>query len=197
MNSLFLVFAVLAGVVLYVISLYNLFQTLKTRIKASIQEIGNQLKRQSSLIPNLEASVKASFSHETGIFKLLSEARASSAKAVRSGSLADSEVAIDQIQKLVPAMNVLVESNPQMQAQASLTQFMNELRDTSDKLMYSRRILIDLSQEYNMKRMTFPSNLVAQVFGFGEEKGLAGMESGSHLEVTQKDTEDVKVSLNS
>ena len=195
MNSIFILFAVLAGIVLYVISLYNLFQTLKTRIKASIQEIGNQLKRQASLIPNLEASVKASFSHETGIFKLLSEARSSSAKAVKSGNLADSEIAIDQIQKLVPAMNVLVESNPQMQAQASLTQFMNELRDTSDKLMYSRRILIDLSQEYNMKRMTFPSNLVAQLFGFGEEKGLHVMESGSHLEVSDKESEDVKVSL--
>jgi len=43
----------------YVVSVYNWLQTTLTRIKASIQEIGNQLKRQSNLIPNLETSAKA------------------------------------------------------------------------------------------------------------------------------------------
>ncbi|NCN87278.1 MAG: LemA family protein [Candidatus Pacebacteria bacterium] len=50
----------IAGVAIaaYVISIYNSLQILKTQILASIQEIGNQLKRQASLIPNLQASVK-------------------------------------------------------------------------------------------------------------------------------------------
>ena len=49
---------VLVGIGLYVMSIYNFLQTAPTRIKASIQEIGNQLKRQADLVPNLEASVK-------------------------------------------------------------------------------------------------------------------------------------------
>ena len=48
----------LIGLAFYVVSIYNGLQRLKTQIAASIQEIGNQLKRQASLIPNLEASVQ-------------------------------------------------------------------------------------------------------------------------------------------
>ena len=59
-----IIFAFLVAVVIYVFATYNKFQTTKTRIEASIQEIGNQLKRQVDLIPNLESSVKAYLKHE-------------------------------------------------------------------------------------------------------------------------------------
>ena len=63
----------LAAVVLifYVVSVYNFFVSSKARIKASVQEIGNQLKRQADLIPNLESSAKGYLKHEKGIFKEL------------------------------------------------------------------------------------------------------------------------------
>ena len=59
----------------YVVSVYNWLQTTLTRIKASIQEIGNQLKRQSNLIPNLETSANAYLKHEKEIYKALTDAR--------------------------------------------------------------------------------------------------------------------------
>ena len=62
-------------IVFYLISTYNFFQTTLVRIKASIQDIGNQLKRQASLIPNLESSAKGYLKHEKGIFKDLTDAR--------------------------------------------------------------------------------------------------------------------------
>ena len=43
---------------------------------------------------------------------------------------------------------------------------MNELRDTSDKVMYARRLLIDLTADYNVKLVSFPSNLIANIFHF-------------------------------
>src|SRR5260221_14135302 len=60
---------------LYVMTTYNTFKTLETRSEASVQEIGNQLKRQTSLIPNLEASVKGYMKQEKAIFKDLTDAR--------------------------------------------------------------------------------------------------------------------------
>jgi Uncharacterized conserved protein len=66
---------VLGVIVLYVWSLYNQLVTIKTRIQASIQEIGNQLKRQADLIPNLTAAVKGYFKQEKEIFALITEAR--------------------------------------------------------------------------------------------------------------------------
>ena len=53
----FLLLAII-GVALFGWSTYNSLVAQKTRIRASIQEIGNQLKRQAELIPNLMASVK-------------------------------------------------------------------------------------------------------------------------------------------
>ena len=69
------VIIVLAVLIIWVVSVYNFFVSSKTRIEASIQEIGNQLKRQADLIPNLESSVKGYLSHEKGILQMLSDAR--------------------------------------------------------------------------------------------------------------------------
>ena len=188
---------VVAGVVaaVYAISIYNALQQLKTQITASVQEIGNQLKRQASLIPNLEASVKGMMKQEKGIFKMLTDARKSIQTAQKTNKATDVEAAIEQVQSLVPQMNIAIEDNPEMKSDATVTKMMNELTDTADKLMYSRRAIIDLSQNYNEKLVMFPSNIVANIFGFKPEKGLVTAMSGSHVEVSDNETKDVKIEL--
>lgn len=182
-------------VLLYVISVYNSLQTAKTRIAAAIQEIGNQLKRQANLIPNLETAVKAYLKHEKGIFELLTSARTSVEKAVKDRTLSSAEKAEQSIQKLLPKIQVLVESNPQLKSNETIERFMDELRDTADKLTYSRSTFIDLVRDYNAALVTFPSNVVANMFGFTAEKGLHTPGSGEHMSVSEKETKDVKVSL--
>lgn len=196
MNSLpaiIIVFIVITG--FYAVSVYNSLQTLKTQIKASIQEIGNQLKRQASLIPNLEASVKGMMKQEKGIFKMLTDARKSISQAQKTQKATDIEAAIEKVQSLVPKISIAVEDNPEMKSDATVTKLMNELTDTADKLMYARRSVIDLSQNYNVKLVTFPSNIVAGLFKFKSEKGLVTAMTGSHVEVSDKETKDVKVEL--
>lgn len=186
---------ILIVAVLYVVSTYNLLQTIKTRIKASIQEIGNQLKRQADLIPNLEASVKGYLTHEKSIFKQLTDARKAIAEAGRSGTMAAAAEASGQLQKLIPALQVIVESNPQIKADTTVVRLMDELRDTSDKVMYSRRTLIDLTADFNQKLVTFPSNLIANMFGFKLEKGLETPNEGEFLNVSNAEMKSPKVSL--
>lgn len=185
----------LIGLAFYVVSIYNGLQRLKTQIAASIQEIGNQLKRQASLIPNLEESVQGYMKHEKGIYDMITSARKAVQAADKSGTMADMEKAANQLQSLIPQIKVLVESNPELKADQTVTKFMDELTDTADKLMYSRRTLIDLSQMYNVKLITFPSNLIANMFGFTAEKGLVTPTSGEHVSVSADETKDVKVNL--
>ncbi len=192
---MFLPLIILALVVLYAVGVYNSLQTLKTQIKASIQEIGNQLKRQAGLIPNLEVAVKGQLKHEEGIYKMLTEARQSVAKADSSGSAKDIDQAVSKIQNLLPQIQVVVESNPELKANETITKFMDELTDTADKLSYARRSVIDLSQDFNEKLVVFPSNLIANMFGFKEEKGLVTPDMGSHLEVSSEETKSPKVNL--
>jgi len=186
---------ILAVVFLYVIGVFNSLQTLKTQIKASIQEIGNQLKRQAGLIPNLEVAVKGQLKHEQGIYKMLTEARQSVAKADASGSAKDIDQAVAKIQNLIPQIQVVVESNPELKANEAITKFMDELTDTADKLTYARRSVIDLSQSFNEKLVVFPSNIIANIFGFKEEKGIATSTTGAHMEVSSEEEKTPKVNL--
>ncbi len=177
---------IIVAIVLYVISVYNGLVRIKTRISASIQEIANQLKRQSDLIPNLETSAKAYLKHEKGILELLADAR----KLTSQGKDASAKVS-----ELLPKLQVVVESNPQLKGADVISKLMDELRDTSDKVMYSRRTLIDLSADYNTQLVTFPSNLVASSFGFKPADGLKAPVAGEFLTVSESETKTPKVSL--
>jgi len=195
MSSTTMILVVGVALIAYVISVYNALQILKTQIKASIQEIGNQLKRQASLIPNLQASVKGLMKQEKTIFKMLTDARKKVTTAQNSGKIKDIEKAIQSVQSLVPQMTIAVEDNPELKSSGVVTKLMNELTDTADKLMYARRTVIDLSQNYNQKLAVFPSSLVAKVFGFKEEKGIGIAMTGSHVEVSSSEMKDVKIDL--
>lgn len=187
---------IIVGVILlYFWSFYNQFVTIKTRIKASIQEIGNQLKRQADLIPNLVASVKGYMKHEKAIFTELTEARKAVMKAVDSGNPQKMIDVGTRLQNALTPIRVVFESTPQLQAAGPTTQLMEELRDTADKVMYSRRTLIDLTADYNIKIVRFPSNIVAKVFDFKEESGLKMPAEGESLEVKVGETKTPKVEL--
>jgi LemA protein len=186
---------VAVGLVLYVVSTYNFFVSSKARIKAAVQEIGNQLKRQVDLIPNLEESVKGYLSHEKGIYKDLTDARKMVAAAVKSGDLQEMADAGSKLASVLPNIQVIVESNPELKASEVVSKLMDELRDTSDKVMYARRLVIDLTADYNVKRVSVPSNFVAQIFGMTEQPGLLTPEKGEHVEVSEGDLKTPKVKL--
>lgn len=186
MNFIYILFGLLALLIYWVISIYNFFVSSKTRIKASIQEIGNQLKRQSDLIPNLEASVKGYLTHEKGIMQMLSDAR----KLVSAGKDASAKIA-----EVLPKLQIVVESNPELKANTVVENLMGELRDTADKVMYSRRLMIDLTADYNVKRATVPTNLVANLFKFEELKGLETPGNGDFLKASDSEMKSPKVNL--
>jgi len=188
--------AVLVIAVLYFLTTYNKFVTTKTRIKASVQEIGNQLKRQANLIPNLVSSVKGYMKHEKQIFKDLTDAR----KAVMGVSnSANPQKMIDasaQLQQALAPIRVVLESNPELKAAGPTQNLMEELRDTADKVMYSRRTLIDLTADYNIMVVTIPSNIVASLFNFKELPGLKMPEGvEGELKVTKEEMKSPKVDL--
>lgn len=193
-----MIYVVLVGflvLVLWIISTYNFFVSTKTRVGAAIQEIGNQLKRQAELIPNLESSVKGYLKHEKGIFDELSRARKMVAAASKSGDLKKMTDAGKAFSEVLPKIQVVVESNPEIKGVEVVKNLMDELRDTSDKIMYARRLLIDLTADFNVKRVTFPSNLIANMFGVTALKGLETSESGEFMKVSDKDTKTPRVNL--
>lgn len=193
---IFIILGILVILVLYFLATYNKFVSTKTRIKASIQEIGNQLKRQANLIPNLVSSVKGYMKHEKQIFKDLTDAR----KTVMNVSKGvDPQKMIDasaQLQQALAPIRVVLESTPELKAAGPTSNLMEELRDTADKVMYSRRTLIDLTADYNIMVVTIPSNIVASVFSFKQLPGLKMPEGvEGELKVTKEEMKSPKVEL--
>jgi len=82
-----------------------------------------------------------------------------------------------------------------MKGEKVISKLMNELKDTSDKLMYARRTLIDLSADFNRRVVTIPSSFVAKLFKFEKQKGLSTPASGAHVEVSATETKDPKLTL--
>lgn len=195
MNIFIFLLGLFVVILFWVIGLYNFFVSSKARIKASIQEIGNQLKRQAELIPNLEASVKGYLKHEKGIFEMLTKARKQIAGAIESNDISKMSKASSAISEILPKLTIAVEDNPEIKADGVVTRLMDELRDTSDKVMYARRLMIDLTADYNVKRVTVPSNFVASMFGFTELRGFETPEEGEHLSLSSAETKTPKVNL--
>ena len=189
------VYIVLIFLVLWVIGTYNFFVSSKARIRAAVQEIGNQLKRQADLIPNLEASVKGYLKHETGIFDKLTEARKAVAGALKSQDVAKMAEAGSKLAEVLPKIQVVVEDNPELKGSEVVGKLMDELRDTSDKIMYARRLVIDLTADYNVRRVNFPSSLLANMFKFEEQPGLITPQEGDHLKVSESEMKSPKVKL--
>src|SRR5258706_9610688 len=115
--------------------------------------------------------------------------------AIRSGDVQKMADAGSRVAALVPQLQVLVESNPQLQAAGVVTNLMDELRDTADKVMYARRLLIDLTADYNVKRATFPSSIIANMFNFAEQPGLITPEDESATRVDASEMKTPKVDL--
>ena len=189
------VLIVLGILVFWVIATYNFFVSSKARVKAAVQEIGNQLKRQASLIPNLEISVKGYLKHESGIFEKLTEARRAVAAALKTNNVQKMSDAGSKLASVLPSLQVVVEDNPELKASDVVGKLMDELRDTADKLMYARRLVIDLTVDYNVRRVSFPSNIIAGMFNFAELAGVITPESGEHVEVSKEEMRTPKVSL--
>ncbi len=181
--------------IIWFVSGYNFFVSSKARIKAAVQEIGNQLKRQADLIPNLESSAKGYLKHEKEIYEKLTDARKSISKAIESGNVQSMVDAGEKISSLIPNLKVIIESNPELKSSEVVTKLMEELRDTSDKVMYARRLVIDLTADYNVKRATFPSNLIASIFGFSEQPGLITPGNEESLKVSEEEMKTPKVKL--
>jgi len=186
---------IIAVLFLLLVLFFNKLKTLQVRIKASIQEIGNQLKRQAGLIPGLVESVKGYMTHEKGIFDDLTEARKSIEQAVSSNDPKALDKSQELVNKVLGSIKVIMESNPEIKASTLVASLMEELRDTADKLMYARRTLIDLSADYNQIIMTIPGIWIAPLMGFKEEKGLSTPVEGEHIEVSVEETKTPDIKL--
>jgi LemA protein len=165
---------VVLGVIFYIIGGYNNLVALRNRFKNAYAQIDVQLKRRYDLIPNLVETAKGYMQHERGTLDEVTAARnlAASANTKAAQNPADGE-AVKQAAGADTALTgslgrlfAVVESYPNLKASEEMTQLMEELTSTENKVAFARQAYNDSVMVYNTARETFPSNIIAGTFNF-------------------------------
>jgi len=144
---------------------YNKFTTQEEAIKAGWAEVQNQLQRRNDLIPNLVETVKGYAAHEAGVFKDIADARS---RLLAAKTPDETIQAANQQTSALGRLLAVVESYPQLKADAQFLRLMDELSMTENRLTVARMRYNERVQEYNTQRRKFPSNVTAKAFGFKE-----------------------------
>jgi LemA protein len=155
--------AIVAAAALWSILLYNGLVLARNRTREAWSGIDVQLKRRSSLIPNLVETVRGYATHEHAVFSEVAEARGCLAKAAGPSAVA----AADQtLTSALGRLMVVAEAYPQLQAAGSFQQLQRDLTDTEEKVAYARQFYNQNTLDYNTRIETFPGNMFAGWFGF-------------------------------
>lgn len=178
-----ILYVLLILVVLAIIFIYNGLVRIRTRVKEAWSDIEVQLKRRYDLIPNLVNIVKGYATHEKTVFEDVTQARA---QAISAGNdktaLADAE---NNLSGTLKTLFAVAESYPDLKANQNFLELQKELTDTEDKIQAARRFYNGMVMDLNTRVQTFPTNILAGLFGFKQEEffGLENEEEKNPVEV--------------
>ena len=157
-----IVLLVLVG---WVIGMFNGLVTLKNRVNEAASDIDVQLKRRHDLIPNLVNTVQGYAAHERELFEKVTQAR-SNAVAAGSGDLKQKALAENTLTSALRSLFAVAENYPDLKANQNFLALQEELADTENKIMASRRFYNTNVRDYNIRREIFPTSVMAKMFNF-------------------------------
>lgn len=150
--------------VLWPVFAYNSLVRLKTQVEEAFSDIDVQLKRRYDLIPNLVESVKGYMTHEASVFENVTKARTTAMQASGAGKAA----AEDGLSGALKSLFAVAENYPELKANQNFLSLQSELTDTEDKIQAARRFYNGMVRDLNVKIQTFPTNILANMFGFSK-----------------------------
>ena len=169
-NLIYVSIAVAVVLGLYFWATYNSLVRLNVRVDEAWSDITVQLKRRADLIPNLVESVKGYAKHEKQVFENVTAARAASISPENLKSPNKSAKAEGDFQSAMKSLFAVAEAYPQLQANDGFLKLQEELSDTEDKIMASRRFYNGGVRELNIKIKQFPATLFVRGLGFKERE---------------------------
>lgn len=161
-----IILAIVILVAIYVISVYNSLKTVENRVENAWSQIDVQLQRRFDLIPNFVETVKGYMNHESETFTKIAELRTSWANTKTVSEKADIDNQLSGALKTIMAVS---ENYPELKANQNFSELSEELRNTENKISFSRQFYNDTVTKYNTKLELFPSNIVAGIFNFKQK----------------------------
>lgn len=166
--------------VLYVGGKYNGFVSQNEAVTAQWAQVESQYQRRLDLIPNLVSSVQGAMKQETAVFGAIAEARTRYAGATTPDQKA---AAATQVEGAMARLLVVMENYPQLKSIDTVQSLMAELAGTENRVAVERMRYNEIVRDYNIGVKTFPSSLIAGMFGFAPRTMF---EAASGAEVAPK-----------
>src|SRR5882757_5419983 len=166
MMPLIVIGILVVGAIFILAGMYNSLVQLRVRADSAWSDIDVQLKRRHDLIPNLVETVKGYAAHEKGTFENIAKYRS---MAMQATGPADRAAAENQLTGALKSLFAVAENYPQLQASQEFTQLQNSLSETEDAIQNSRRYYNAVVRDLNTKIQSFPTNILAGMFGFQQK----------------------------
>ena len=163
MSVTLIVIIVIAVIVLAIIAIYNGLVKARLKVDNAWSQIDVQLQRRFDLIPNFVETVKGYMTHEKEVLEKVTELRTSWANAQTVSQKANLDGELSNALKTIMAVS---ENYPDLKANQNFSELSEELRNTENKISFSRQFYNDSVTMYNTKIATFPSNIIAGMFNF-------------------------------
>lgn len=183
---MFIVFVgILIVAAFFIVGLYNGLVKLRNRYKNAYAQIDVQLKRRYDLIPNLVETAKGYIKHERETLEAVIKARN---QAIDASKLAAANPGTPEVMKglmqaegslsgMLGRLFALSESYPDLKANQTMMQLMEELSSSENRIAFARQAYNDAVTTYNTGREKFPANVIAGAFGFTPAELLAPIAS--------------------
>jgi LemA protein len=159
--------AILVVILFVLIGIYNTLVQLRVRCDSAWSDIEVQLKRRHDLIPNLVETVKGYAAHEKGTFENIAKFRS---MAMQATTPAERAAAESQLTGALKSLFAVAENYPQLKASEEFTQLQTSLSQTEDMIQNARRYYNAVVRDLNTKIQSFPSNILAGMFGFAQRQ---------------------------
>ena len=166
---IWIILGILVVLVLMVVGVYNGLVKSRMQTREAWSQIDVQLKRRNDLIPNLIETVKGYVKYEGDTLAKVTQLRQQVAQAT---SPAEAMAASDALSRQVAGIFAVAENYPDLKANTNFMQLQEELTNTENKISYARQLYNSVTSNYNVKLETFPTNVIAGMFGFKQAEFL-------------------------
>ncbi len=167
MGSGVIALIVILGIVVLIGLMYNSLVQLRVRADSAWSDIDVQLKRRHDLIPNLVETVKGYAAHEKGVFENVAKYRSAAMSATTPEQRGQAEGMLTQALR---GLFAVAENYPQLQASQEFTQLQGSLNEVENSIQNARRYYNAVVRDLNTRIQSFPTNILAGMFGFQQKQ---------------------------